>query len=43
MLRKHGCGAGKQLQAGDGASISNEGLLKFSPQEETELLLFDLA
>ncbi|MFL5241919.1 MAG: pirin family protein [Gemmataceae bacterium] len=34
---------GKQLQAGDGASVSNEGLLKLSPQEETELLLFDLA
>ena len=34
---------GKQLQAGDGASVSNEGSLNLSPREETELLLFDLA
>ena len=34
---------GKQLEAGDGASVSNEGSLIFSAREETELLLFDLA
>jgi quercetin 2,3-dioxygenase len=34
---------GKQLQAGDGASVSIEGSLNLSPREETELLLFDLA
>ena len=34
---------GIKLQAGDGASIEDEGLLKLSADSDAHLLLFDLA